>query len=61
MTINTEPVKSVVRLSTEVYRQLENKLYRPIVTADTTAHQAGFQLGVAAVLKELRNGYVVEA
>jgi hypothetical protein len=35
-------------------------MYRPIVTAETTAHQAGYQLGIAAVLKELRNGYVVE-
>lgn len=60
MTTNTEPTKAVVRLSPEVYRQLEAKMYRPIVTAETTAHQAGYQLGVAAVLKELRNGYVVE-
>lgn len=61
MTTNTEPIKAVVRLSQEVYRQLETKMYRPIVTAETTAHQAGYQLGIAAVLKELRNGYVVEA
>ena len=60
MTTNTEPTKAVVRLSPEVYRQLEAKMYRPIITAETTAHQAGYQLGVAAVLKELRNGYVVE-
>ena len=52
--------KLIVRLTTEVYRELENKMYRPVVTAETTAHQAGYQLGVAAVLKELRNGYVVQ-
>lgn len=58
--METTPVKQVVRLTPEVYRELENKMYRPIVTAETTAHQAGYQLGVAAVLKELRNGYVVQ-
>lgn len=58
--METLPDKQVVRLTPEVYRELENKMYRPIVTAETTAHQAGFQLGVAAVLKELRNGYVVQ-
>jgi hypothetical protein len=61
MTPTTEPTKVVFRLAPEVYRQLESKMYRPIVTADTTAHQAGYQLGIAAVLKELRNGYVVES
>ena len=61
MTPPTEPTKVVFRLAPEVYRQLESKMYRPIVTADTTAHQAGYQLGIAAVLKELRNGYVVES
>ncbi len=60
MTTTTAPPVTVVRLAPDVYRQLESKMYRPIVTAETTAHQAGYQLGIAAVLKELRNGYVVE-
>lgn len=58
--MDNQQTKQVVRLSPEVYRALEDKMYRPIVTTETTAHQAGFQLGVAAVLKELRNGYVVQ-
>lgn len=38
---------------------LEKKLSRPLVTEATTPLTAGFALGVEAVLKELRNGFVV--
>jgi hypothetical protein len=50
----------LVRLTPEVYKALEAKFSRPIVTENTTAHQAGFQLGVYAVLQALRNGFVVD-
>lgn len=49
----------VVRLSKPVYEVLENKFSKLIVTSATTAHEAGYQIGVQAVLKELRSGYVV--
>ena len=55
-----EQVNVVYRLSPEVYRKLEDKLHRPFVTTTTTAHEAGYMLGIAAALRELRNGYVVE-
>lgn len=48
------------RLSQESYGKLEKELpAMPFVTADTTAHQAGFLLGVQLVLAKLRTGYVV--
>ncbi len=52
--------QTVTRLAPAVYKQLEAKLYRPVVTSNTTAHEAGYQLGVAAVLMALRNGFVVD-
>lgn len=58
--MTTPNIQTVTRLAPAVYQQLEAKMYRPIVTSNTTAHEAGYQLGVAAVLKELRNGYVVQ-
>lgn len=56
----TTQTKTVVRLEQEVYAQLEAKLSRLVVTTTTTPLEAGFQLGVQAVLKELRNGYVIQ-
>lgn len=52
--------KTVVRLTPEVYAALEAKLSKLVVTTNTTPLEAGFQLGVQAVLKELRVGYVVQ-
>lgn len=52
---------SYARLTPEVYQALEAKLSRTIVTSTTTPLEAGYQLGVQAVLKELRAGYVVQA
>jgi len=43
-----------------VYATLEAKLSKLVVTSSTTDLEAGFQLGVQAVLKELRTGYVVQ-
>ena len=47
-------------MNPEVYAALEAKLSRTIVTTSTTALEAAYQLGVQAVLKELRAGYVVQ-
>lgn len=59
---DTQPfqVGVVVRLQPDVYKQLEDKMSRLAVTTTTTPIEAGFQLGVQAVLKELRAGYVVQ-
>lgn len=51
----------IYRLSAEVYLDLEKKFSNPRVTSQTTAHEAGYQLGVQAILQELRRGYVVQA
>ena len=61
----TNPAKPetryIVRLQPELYQKLETKLSRTVVTSSTSAIEVGYQLGVEAVLKELRNGYVMEA
>ena len=49
----------VVRLNSEVYKKLEERFSKLVVTSATTAHEAGYQLGVQAVLQALRSGYVV--
>jgi hypothetical protein len=51
---------TVTRLHQEVYLAIERKFSKPVVTSMTTAHEAGFQLGVQAVLQELRHGYTIE-
>lgn len=53
-------VLTITRLNPALYAKLEQKFSRPIVLSTTTAHEAGFQLGVQAVLQELRNGYTTE-
>lgn len=52
------PVESH-RLTQDVYKQLERDLLRLAVGPTTTELQAGYQLGVAAVLEKLRNGIVI--
>lgn len=54
------PTTHYARLTPEVYKALEDKLSRTIVTTSTTVLEAGYQLGIQAVLKELRAGYVVQ-
>jgi hypothetical protein len=56
---NDQKTTQVVRLSAEVYTELERKfnLVRP--DNSTTVIQVGYNLGVQAVLKELRTGFVV--
>lgn len=51
---------SVVRLNRELYLKLEQKFSKLVVNEQTTSFQAGYALGIEAVLKELRNGYTVE-
>jgi len=46
-----------VRLTPEQYRQLEGQLVPPAVTNSTSDLMAGYQLGIQAVLKLLREGY----
>lgn len=52
---------TVVRLSPEVYEALVKTLPPVYVSNETTAHQAGYQLGIQLVLSKLREGYVVQA
>lgn len=62
MTNTTEPAtdtRVVVRLEASIYAKLEQKLSRTVVTAETTPITLGYSMGVEAVLKELRNGFVV--
>lgn len=57
----TEPTQTiVVRLRQDQYLQLERKFSKAVVTDQTSPAQAGYQLGIEAVLKELRNGFVLE-
>ena len=59
-TVNDNPTPQIVlthKLTPEQYEQLERKLSRLSVGPETTELQAGFQLGVSAVLQHLRNGY----
>lgn len=51
--------QSYARLNQEVYEALERQVGRVLVTRETTDLQAGYQLGVQAVLQLLRDGYVI--
>lgn len=61
MSNNDLSTKVVVRLEHSIYMTLENKLSRTVITSATSELAAGYALGVEAVLKELRNGYTVDA
>ena len=50
----------IVRLSPDVYKQLERDLPVPLVSQTTTELQAGFNLGIQYVLKKLRDGYTIQ-
>lgn len=52
-------IQTYTRLTREVYEDLEKKVGRVMVNRETTDLQAGYQLGVQAVLQMLREGYVV--
>lgn len=49
---------TVVVLQQDVYKLLESRVSRGTVNQQTTDLMAGYQLGVEAVLRELRNGLV---
>lgn len=53
-----QAVKEVVRLDSVQYSELERQLPGPVVGKDTTDLQVAYSLGVQAVLKLLREGYV---
>lgn len=48
------------RLSEEEIKQLRERLPQPAVGQDTTAHQAGYLLGIQHVLRLLEDGWVVK-
>lgn len=58
---DTNPAHSVEehRLSAESYEQLVKQLPGIAVSNETSALQAGYQLGMQLVLKKLREGFVV--
>lgn len=49
----------VHRLSESAYQDLAKKLPKPLVSNDTSAHHAGYLLGIQYVMQILREGYVV--
>ena len=53
-----EGIKEVVRLDPYQYSVLEGKLPGPHIGKDTTELQCAYNLGVQAVLKLLREGFV---
>lgn len=55
-----ETVVQVFKLDRDAYEKLESIFSRPYVTNDTTDIQAGYQLGVQAVLNKIREGIPVE-
>jgi hypothetical protein len=57
----TQPNQIITRLASDVYRQLERKFSKPIVTTATTPIEVAYQLGVQAVLQELRNGFTIDS
>lgn len=53
-----QAIKEVVRLDPVQYSTLERQLPGPVIGKDTTELQVAYNLGVQAVLKLLREGYV---
>lgn len=50
--------QTLVRLTPEVYKDLEKQVRRLTVNSTTTPLEAGYALGVQDVLRLLRDGYV---
>jgi len=48
-----------IRLHPDELDRLARRLPRPVVSAETTDLQAGYQLGVQYVLELLREGWVI--
>lgn len=57
--MNPTETQIIARMDYDTYSKLAASLPRPTVTDKTTDIQAGFQLGVAAVLERLREGFVI--
>lgn len=57
--MKNETVTVMTRLDGNVYAQLVKQLPPPQVTEATTAHHAGYLLGIQLVLSKLREGYVI--
>lgn len=47
------------RLTTEVYDKLEDMMPQPVVSGQTTEHQAAYLLGIQYVLGVLRKGFTI--
>lgn len=60
-TENTQQLEKryIARLSPDVYNDLEKRMGTLQMNQTVTELQAGYALGIQAVLKELRNGLVV--
>jgi hypothetical protein len=54
-----EATKEINRLTAEAYAALEKSLPPMAVSNDTSAMQAGYQLGIQMVLRKLREGFVI--
>lgn len=57
--ITPPPVKQIVRLTEEQFNALRKQFPPSVVTGSSTPTMAAWQLGVAAVLEKLRDGFVV--
>lgn len=58
---NPTPARELIRLDADMYAQLCRDLQAiPYVNHQTTELQAGYQLGIQAVLIRLREGFVVQ-
>lgn len=57
---DAKQVQYVISLPLEIYHKIEKQFPRPGVTSTTSEIEAGYMLGVQAVLKVLREGHVVE-
>lgn len=55
----TTLTREIQRLDSDSYAALASKFGPPLVTDKTTDLQAGYQLGVQAVLEALRQGFVI--
>ena len=59
MSTKTPPAKEMVRLTKDVYDDLEKQALPLVVTTTTTSIQTAFIAGQQSILKLLRTGYVV--
>lgn len=53
------PMRSLVRLEADEIRKLEAQLPQPVLNNSTTPQETGYLLGIQAVLRQLREGWLV--